>query len=240
MSVAKSILSLRNVQVAYGKAQALHDVSLEIGEGEVVALIGANGAGKTTTLRAISGLLKPSFGDIEFEGKPIAGKSPDAIVRAGIAQCPEERHVWPEMTVAENLELGAFLCRDRHEVDRRVGMVVHRFPRLRERFKQLAGTLSGGEQQMLAIGRALMSEPKLLLLDEPSLGLSPLMSEEVLSVIVELRGQGITIVLVEQNVHNALSVTDRVYVFETGRVVAHDTAAGLLGNPDLLKAYLGA
>jgi branched-chain amino acid transport system ATP-binding protein len=240
MSVAKSILSLRNVQVAYGKAQALHDVSLEIGEGEVVALIGANGAGKTTTLRAISGLLKPSFGDIEFEGKPIAGKSPDAIVRAGIAQCPEERHVWPEMTVAENLELGAFLCRDRHEVDRRVGMVVHRFPRLRERFKQLAGTLSGGEQQMLAIGRALMSEPKLLLLDEPSLGLSPLMSEEVLSVIVELRGQGITIVLVEQNVHNALSVADRAYVFETGRVVAHDTAAGLLGNPDLLKAYLGA
>jgi branched-chain amino acid transport system ATP-binding protein len=240
MSVAKSILSLRNVQVAYGKAQALHDVSLEIGEGEVVALIGANGAGKTTTLRAISGLLKPSFGDIEFEGKPIAGKSPDAIVRAGIAQCPEERHVWPEMTVAENLELGAFLCRDRHEVDRRVGMVVHRFPRLRERFKQLAGTLSGGEQQMLAIGRALMSEPKLLLLDEPSLGLSPLMSEEVLSVIVELRGQGITIVLVEQNVHNALSVADRAYVFETGRVAAHDTAAGLLGNPDLLKAYLGA
>jgi branched-chain amino acid transport system ATP-binding protein len=240
MSVAKSILSLRNVQVAYGKAQALHDVSLEIGEGEVVALIGANGAGKTTTLRAISGLLKPSFGDIEFEGKPIAGKSPDAIVRAGIAQCPEERHVWPEMTVAENLELGAFLCRDRHEVDRRVGMVVHRFPRLRERFKQLAGTLSGGEQQMLAIGRALMSEPKLLLLDEPSLGLSPLMSEEVLSVIVELRAQGITIVLVEQNVHNALSVADRAYVFETGRVVAHDTAAGLLGNPDLLKAYLGA
>jgi branched-chain amino acid transport system ATP-binding protein len=240
MSVAKSILSLRNVQVAYGKAQALHDVSLEIGEGEVVALIGANGAGKTTTLRAISGLLKPSFGDIEFEGKPIAGKSPDAMVRAGIAQCPEERHVWPEMTVAENLELGAFLCRDRHEVDRRVGMVVHRFPRLRERFKQLAGTLSGGEQQMLAIGRALMSEPKLLLLDEPSLGLSPLMSEEVLSVIVELRAQGITIVLVEQNVHNALSVADRAYVFETGRVVAHDTAAGLLGNPDLLKAYLGA
>jgi branched-chain amino acid transport system ATP-binding protein len=144
------------------------------------------------------------------------------------------------MTVAENLELGAFLCRDRHEVDRRLGMVVHRFPRLRERFKQLAGTLSGGEQQMLAIGRALMSEPNLLLLDEPSLGLSPLMSEEVLSVIVELRAQGITIVLVEQNVHNALSVADRAYVFETGRVVAHDTAAGLLGNPDLLKAYLGA
>jgi branched-chain amino acid transport system ATP-binding protein len=240
MNGARPILSLRNVQVAYGKAQALHDVSVQVGDGEVVALIGANGAGKTTTLRAISGLLKPSSGDIEFEGKPITGRSPDAIVRAGIAQCPEERHVWPEMTVAENLELGAFLCRDRHEVDRRVGMVVHRFSRLRERFKQIAGTLSGGEQQMLAIGRALMSEPKLLLLDEPSLGLSPRMSEEVLSVIVELRGQGITIMLVEQNVHNALSVADRAYVFETGRVVAHDTSAALLGNPDLLRAYLGA
>ena len=240
MNGARPILSLRNVQVAYGKAQALHDVSLHVGDGEVVALIGANGAGKTTTLRAISGLLKPSSGDIEFEGKPITGRSPDAIVRAGIAQCPEERHVWPEMTVAENLELGAFLCRDRHEVDRRVGMVVHRFPRLRERFKQIAGTLSGGEQQMLAIGRALMSEPKLLLLDEPSLGLSPRMSEEVLSVILELRSQGITVVLVEQNVHNALSVADRAYVFETGRVVANDTSAGLLGNKDLLKAYLGA
>jgi branched-chain amino acid transport system ATP-binding protein len=240
MNGEKPILSLRNVQVAYGKAQALHEVSLETGEGEVVALIGANGAGKTTTLRTISGLLKPSSGDIKFQGKPITGKSPDAIVRAGIAQCPEERHVWPEMTVAENLELGAFLCRDRHEVDRRVGTVVQRFPRLRERFKQLAGTLSGGEQQMLAIGRALMSEPKLLLLDEPSLGLSPRMAEEVLSVIVELRGQGITIMLVEQNVHNALSVADRAYVFETGRVVAHDTSAALLGNPDLLRAYLGA
>jgi branched-chain amino acid transport system ATP-binding protein len=240
MNGARPILSLRNVQVAYGKAQALHDVSLRVGDGEVVALIGANGAGKTTTLRAISGLLKPSSGDIEFEGKPITGRSPDAIVRAGIAQCPEERHVWSEMTVAENLELGAFLCRDRHEVDRRVGMVVHRFPRLRERFKQIAGTLSGGEQQMLAIGRALMSEPKLLLLDEPSLGLSPRMSEEVLSVIVELRSQGVTVVLVEQNVHNALSVADRAYVFETGRVVADDTSAGLLGNKDLLKAYLGA
>jgi branched-chain amino acid transport system ATP-binding protein len=240
MSSAKSILSLRNVQVAYGKAQALHDVSLEIADGEVVALIGANGAGKTTTLRTISGLLRPSSGDIEFEGKPIAGNSPDAIVRAGIAQCPEERHVWPEMTVAENLELGAFLCRDKHEVNRRVGIVVHRFPRLRERFKQLAGTLSGGEQQMLAIGRALMSEPKMLLLDEPSLGLSPRVSDEVLSVIVELRSQGITIVLVEQNVHNALSVADRAYVFQTGRVAAHDTSAALLGNPGLLKAYLGA
>ena len=240
MTSSTPILSVRNVRAAYGKATALHDVSLDVGEGEVVALIGANGAGKTTTLRAISGLMKLASGDILFRGRSIAGKSPDAIVREGIAQSPEERHVWPEMTVSENLELGAFLCRDRHEVDRRVGIVVHRFPRLRERFRQLAGTLSGGEQQMLAIGRALMSEPKLLLLDEPSLGLSPRMSEEVLTVIRELRDHGITILLVEQNVHNALSVADHAYVFETGRVVAHDTAAALLGNSDLLKAYLGA
>ena len=220
--------------------RALHDVSLEVCEGEVIALLGANGAGKTTTLRAISGLLKPSRGEIVFRGEPIGGKSPETIVRAGIAQSPEERHVWPEMTVAENLELGAFLCRDGREVDRRVGIVVHRFPRLRERFRQLAGTLSGGEQQMLAIGRALMSEPKLLLLDEPSLGLSPRMSEEVLSVITELRSHGITVLLVEQNVYNALSVADRAYVFETGRVVAQDSASTLLDNGDILKAYLGA
>ncbi len=239
MTRARSILSLRNVQVAYGKATALHDISLDVGEGEVVALLGANGAGKTTTLRTISGLLKPLAGEIEFQGKPIAGKGPETIVRGGIAQSPEERHVWPEMTVAENLELGAYLCRDRHEVDRRVGIVVHRFPRLRERFRQLAGTLSGGEQQMLAIGRALMSEPRLLLLDEPSLGLSPLMSQEVLSVVVELRSHGVTILLVEQNVHNALSVADYAYVFETGRIVAANTAASLRGDADLLKAYLG-
>lgn len=239
MTRPRSILSLRSVQVAYGKATALHDISLDVGEGEVVALLGANGAGKTTTLRTISGLLKPVAGEIEFQGKPIAGKGPETIVREGIAQSPEERHVWPEMTVAENLELGAYLCRDRHEVDRRVGIVVHRFPRLRERFRQLAGTLSGGEQQMLAIGRALMSEPRLLLLDEPSLGLSPLMSQEVLSVVVELRSHGVTILLVEQNVHNALSVADYAYVFETGRIVAANTAASLRGDGDLLKAYLG-
>jgi branched-chain amino acid transport system ATP-binding protein len=239
MTRPQSILSLRNVQVAYGKATALHDISLDVGEGEVVALLGANGAGKTTTLRTISGLLKPVAGELTFQGKSIAGKGPETIVREGIAQSPEERHVWPEMTVVENLELGAYLCRDRHEVDRRVGIVVHRFPRLRERFRQLAGTLSGGEQQMLAIGRALMSEPRLLLLDEPSLGLSPLMSQEVLSVVVELRSHGVTILLVEQNVHNALSVADYAYVFETGRIVAANTAASLRGDSDLLKAYLG-
>lgn len=239
MTRPQPVLSLRNLQVAYGKATALHDINLVVGQGEVVALLGANGAGKTTTLRTISGLLRPVAGEIVFQGKSIVGRGPEMIVREGIAQSPEERHVWPEMTVAENLELGAFLCRDRHEVDRRVGMVVHRFPRLRERFRQLAGTLSGGEQQMLAIGRALMSEPKLLLLDEPSLGLSPLMSQEVLSVVTDLRSHGITILLVEQNVHNALSVADYAYIFETGKIVAEDRAETLQGNRDILKAYLG-
>lgn len=233
-------LSLVGVRAAYGKAEALHDVSLAVAPGEVVALLGANGAGKTTTLRTISGLLKPTGGDILFHERSIRGRSPDDIVRMGIAHCPEERHVWPEMTVRENLQLGAYICKDRQQIEQRVEKVVERFPRLRERFSQLAGTLSGGEQQMLAIGRALMAEPKLLLLDEPSLGLSPRMSEEVLSVVVDLRNQGITIILVEQNVHNALSVADRAYVFETGRVVAEDTSAALLRNPDVLKAYLGA
>jgi branched-chain amino acid transport system ATP-binding protein len=236
----KQALSLIGVRVGYGKAEALHDISLAVAPGEVVALLGANGAGKSTTLRTISGLLKPTRGDILFHERSIRGRSPDDIIRMGIAHCPEERHVWPEMTVRENLQLGAYICKDRQEIEQRVEKVVHRFPRLRERFSQLAGTLSGGEQQMLAIGRALMAEPKLLLLDEPSLGLSPRMSEEVLSVVVDLRNQGITIVLVEQNVHNALSVADRAYVFETGRVVAEDTSAALLQSPGVLKAYLGA
>lgn len=239
MDSARPILSLAGLQVAYGKTRALHDISIDVRPGEVIALIGANGAGKSTTLRAISGLLKPTQGDILFEGQSIARRPPDEIVRRGLAHCPEERHVWPEMTVRENLTLGAYFCTDNNEVERRVGKVVASFPRLRERFSQLAGTLSGGEQQMLAIGRALMSNPKLLLLDEPSLGLSPVITSEVLRVISELREQGITIVIVEQNVHNALSVAQRAYVLETGRVVAEDTSASLLRNPGLLKAYLG-
>jgi branched-chain amino acid transport system ATP-binding protein len=234
------VLQLLGIKVAYGKVQALHGVELAVGEGEVVALLGANGAGKSTTLRAISGLLRPTAGDILFNGKSIAGWTPDAILRAGIAHCPEERHVWGEMSVDENLRLGAFLCSDRKEVDRRMDLAFERFPRLRERARQLAGTLSGGEQQMLAIARALMAEPKLLLLDEPSLGLSPKISDEVMGVIAELQGQGVTILLVEQNVHRALRVASRAYVLETGKVVASDTAEGLLGNREVLRAYLGA
>jgi branched-chain amino acid transport system ATP-binding protein len=233
------ILELRNLQVAYGKVRALHDVSLTVGAGEVVALLGANGAGKSTTLRAVSGLLRPQGGDILFKGKSIAGWRADAVLRAGIAHSPEERHVWPEMTVEENLRLGGYVCRDRKEIERRIGIVFHRFPRLKERMRQLAGTLSGGEQQMLAIGRALMSEPSLLLLDEPSLGLSPKMAEEVMGVIRELQGHGVTVLLVEQNVYSALSVASKAYVLETGRVVAHDSSEELLGNRELLRAYLG-
>jgi branched-chain amino acid transport system ATP-binding protein len=204
-----------------------------------VALLGANGAGKSTTLRTISGLLKPTGGDILFKGKSIVGWRADEVLRAGIAHCPEERHVWPEMTVEENLRLGGYVCRDRKEIDRRIGIVFHRFPRLKERMRQLAGTLSGGEQQMLAIGRALMSEPALLLLDEPSLGLSPKMAEEVMGVIRELQGHGVTVLLVEQNVYSALSVASKAYVLETGKVVAHDRSEDLLGNEDVLRAYLG-
>ena len=239
MTGTPPVLELRDVKAGYGKVQALHGISLQIRPGEVVALIGANGAGKSTTLRAISGLIAPTGGDILLDGSSIARRRPDLIVRSGIAHCPEERRVWPELSVQENLSLGAYICSDRAEVKRRTEMVLARFPRLRERGSQFAGTLSGGEQQMLAIGRALMSAPRILLLDEPSLGLSPLMMQEVLSVIRQLRDQGITIVLVEQNVHNALSVANRAYVFATGRIAAEDSAAGLLKNPDLLRAYLG-
>jgi branched-chain amino acid transport system ATP-binding protein len=237
---SKSLLSIEDIHVSYGKAQALHGISLNVARGEIIALIGANGAGKSTTLRAISGLLKPTSGKITWEGNSISGLAADRIVASGIAHCPEERHVWPEMTVRENLMLGAYLCKSKQEVEERVGMAFHRFPRLREREKQLAGTLSGGEQQMLAIGRALMSEPRLLLLDEPSLGLSPKMADEVFDVIREINGHGVTVMVVEQNIHNALSVASRAYVFETGRITAHDDSKSLLGNPDLLNAYLGA
>jgi branched-chain amino acid transport system ATP-binding protein len=240
MSAQRNILELRDVEVCYGKLRALNGINLRVREGEIVALLGANGAGKTTALRAISGLLAPTSGDILYCGKSIAKRRPDLIVRDGIAQSPEERHIWPELSVRENLSLGAYCCPDRALAGQRLESVLQRFPRLRERLSQLAGLLSGGEQQMLAIGRALMSGPKLLLLDEPSLGLSPLMSQEVLGALRELCQQGITILIVEQNVHSALSVASRAYVFETGRVVGEGRAADMLGNPDLLRAYLGA
>jgi branched-chain amino acid transport system ATP-binding protein len=233
------LLAIEDLYVAYGKTTALHGVSLRIERGETVALIGANGAGKSTTLRTISGLLAPARGSIRFKGRSIAGRRPDQVVRQGIAHCPEERHVWPAMSVAENLALGGFVCRERRELDRRIDAVYQRFPRLSERRQQLAGTLSGGEQQMLAIGRALMSAPELLLLDEPSLGLSPLITQEVIQVVRELNAQGVTILLVEQNVHNALSVATRAYVYDTGRITVTRPARELLDDHELLAAYLG-
>jgi branched-chain amino acid transport system ATP-binding protein len=234
-----TLLELAGVESAYGKLKALHGVSFSIARAEIVALLGANGAGKSTTLRVISGLMKASAGDVKFDGKPISNMRPDLILKMGIAHCPEERHVWPEMTVEENLRLGGYICTSKAELEQRLEKVVQPFARLRERYRQLSGTLSGGEQQMLAIARALMSSPRLLLLDEPSLGLAPRITQELLDIFRQLRDGGMTIVLVEQNVHNALSVASRAYVFETGRVVAEDTATALLGNPDLLRAYLG-
>jgi branched-chain amino acid transport system ATP-binding protein len=234
-----TLLELAGVESAYGKLKALHGVSFSVARAEIVALLGANGAGKSTTLRVISGLMKASAGDVKFDGKPISNMRPDLILKMGIAHCPEERHVWPEMTVEENLRLGGYICTSKAELEQRLEKVVQPFTRLRERYRQLSGTLSGGEQQMLAIARALMSSPRLLLLDEPSLGLAPRITQELLDIFRQLRDGGMTIVLVEQNVHNALSVASRAYVFETGRVVAEDTATALLGNPDLLRAYLG-
>jgi branched-chain amino acid transport system ATP-binding protein len=233
------LLSVDSIKVAYGKAEALHGVSLEVRRGEVIALIGANGAGKSTTLRAISGLLKPTAGRIHWKGAPITGLPAEKVIAAGIAHCPEERHVWAEMTVRENLMLGAYLATSNHEVERRLGIAFDRFARLRERERQLAGTLSGGEQQMLAIARALMSEPELLMLDEPSLGLSPKMADEVFEVVREINQNGVTVLVVEQNIYNALAVATRAYVFETGNVTAHNDSASLLADPDLLRTYLG-
>jgi len=235
----QTILAVDNVVAGYGNLVALHGVSLEVREKEVVALLGANGAGKSTTLRAISGLIRPSAGEIRWKGEKISGRPPEYILGKGLSHCPEERHVWPEMTVAENVELGGYLVKSKAELQRRKDIAFHRFPRLRERAGQLAGTLSGGEQQMLAIARALMSEPDLLILDEPSLGLSPKMAHEVFDVIREINAHGVSILVVEQNVHNALSVASRAYVLETGRVIAEKESQSLLNDPELLSAYLG-
>ncbi|MEO8836021.1 MAG: ABC transporter ATP-binding protein [Caldimonas sp.] len=239
-AVDAALLYVEDVRAAYGKAEALHGISLQVHAGEVVALIGANGAGKSTTLRAISGLLKPTAGRICWKGGVIGGLPAEKVIAAGIAHCPEERHVWPEMTVRENLLLGAYLATSKHEVERRISIAFHRFVRLKERERQLAGTLSGGEQQMLAIARALMSEPELLMLDEPSLGLSPKMADEVFDVVREINQHGVTVLLVEQNIYNALAVASRAYVFETGNIKAEDNSASLLANPELLRSYLGS
>jgi branched-chain amino acid transport system ATP-binding protein len=234
-----ALLEVDDIHTAYGTIEALKGISLEVREGEVVTLIGSNGAGKSTTLRSISGLTPPREGSIRFDGQEIGETPAQEIVRLGISQSPEGRKVFQRMTVRENLDLGAYLRRD-DAVDGDVDRVFDLFPRLKEREKQKAGTMSGGEQQMLAIGRALMAQPKLLLLDEPSMGLAPILVERIYETVAEINKQGTTILLVEQNANYALEVSNRAYVLETGTIALHDDADKLLDNPDVQKAYLGA
>ncbi|MBM3498311.1 MAG: ABC transporter ATP-binding protein [Armatimonadetes bacterium] len=233
------MLCLRDVDVHYGPIQALHGVSLEVAEGQVVTLIGANGAGKSTVLRLVSGLIRPTRGEVLFEGASLARVAAHDIVARGVSHVPEGRRVFAGLTVLENLEMGAYLVRGRAAIRAALDEVFELFPRLRERRGQRAGTLSGGEQQMLAIGRALMGRPRLLLLDEPSLGLAPNLVQSIFGVIAGIRQRGVTLLLVEQNAHMALRVADRGYVLETGRIVLHDTAERLAADPNVRAAYLG-
>ena len=234
------MLKLDGVVAGYDDVTCLHGVSLEVRRGEIVTLIGANGAGKSTTLKTVSGLLAPRAGIIEFDGQPIAGRSPDAIVALGLVQVPEGRRVFPELSVEENLRVGAYLVANRAKVRDMLADVYARFPRLAERRRQLAGTLSGGEQQMLAFGRAMMAQPKLLMLDEPSLGLAPRMVDEVMRSIHMFRESGVTIFLVEQNANLALRLADRAYVMETGQITMTGSGAQLLADARVRASYLGA
>jgi branched-chain amino acid transport system ATP-binding protein len=233
------VLRLEGVTVCYGKVPALRDVSLEVRAGELVTLIGANGAGKTTTLRAISGLIPLASGRILLDGVAIDGARPPQVLARGIAHCPEGRRVFPELTVRENLAMGAYQRHDRAQVLSDLQKMFERFPRLRERLGQVAGTLSGGEQQMLAIARALMSRPRMMLLDEPSLGLAPNLVEQIFSIIEEIRRDGTTVLLVEQNALAALEMCDRAYLLETGQMVQHGAGREMLENPHIRRAYLG-
>ena len=234
-----ALLELRGVDAAYGRIQALRGVSLDVGQGEVVALIGSNGAGKTTTLRTISGLMHPSAGMIRFNDREITRTGPDKIVELGICQSPEGRRLFPRMTVLDNLKMGAFTRNDKAGIASDMERVFTLFPRLRERRTQIAGTLSGGEQQMLAMGRALMARPKLLMLDEPSLGLAPILVETIFNIVREINAQGTPVLLVEQNAHKALEVAHRGYVLETGVIVQTGSGKELLESEEVQKAYLG-
>jgi branched-chain amino acid transport system ATP-binding protein len=233
------LLKLDNVKTYYGNIRALKGISLEVNEGEIVCLIGGNGAGKSTTLMTISGVLTPEEGEVLYQDRPIAGVRPDHIVQMGICQVPEGRMIFPLLTVTENLDLGAYLRKDGDGIKEDVERVFELFPILRERAKQAGGTLSGGEQQMLAIGRALMARPKLLLLDEPSLGLAPILVDTIFAIIRQINEQGTTILLVEQNAQLALQFSHRGYVIETGEIALADTSAALLNNEQVKKAYLG-
>ena len=233
------MLKVKDLNVSYGAIHAIHDVSLEVNAGEIVSLIGANGAGKTTTLHTITGLKKASSGSVELEGHNLLTTEPSKIVGLGMAHVPEGRRIFASMTVEENLEMGAFTIRDKSQILADIENVYKHFPRLRERYKQAGGTLSGGEQQMLAIGRAMMSRPKILLMDEPSMGLSPLLVGEIFEIIQELNRSGMTILLVEQNAKMALSIADRAYVLETGHVVMNGQAKDMLEDDQVRRAYLG-
>ena len=233
------MLRVEDINVYYGAIHAIKGISLEVNDGEIVALIGSNGAGKSTTLRTISGLMKPKTGRIMYDGEDITGVPAHKIVGKGLCQVPEGRHVFANQTVLENLELGAYLRTDKEGIAKDMEMVFEKFPRLLERKNQLSGTLSGGEQQMLAMARALMSRPKLLLLDEPSMGLAPLLIKEIFNIIKEINAGGTTVLLVEQNANMALSIADKAYVLETGRITLSGTAAELASSEEVRKAYLG-
>ena len=234
-----NILEIRDLVVNFGGIGAVGGISLDVEEGKIVTLIGANGAGKSTTLRTITGLVKASSGSIQWNGQELLGKSIDKIVSSGIAMSPEGRRVFPDLTVLENLKIGAYLRKDKAEIAKDIEWVYSLFPRLQERSWQLAGTLSGGEQQMLAVGRALMSRPKLLLLDEPSLGLAPLVVQDIFTIIREINRQGVTVLLIEQNANMALKIADLAYVLETGRITLSGSGAELLANEKVKEAYLG-
>lgn len=233
------MLTVKGLNVYYGAIHAVKDLDLEVADGQIVTLIGSNGAGKSTTMHTISCLLKPKTGSILYQGKEIVGVPAHKLVGEGLIQVPEGRHVFSNMSVMENLDMGAYLRKDAAGVQRDKDMVFEKFPRLKERVSQLAGTLSGGEQQMLAMGRALMSRPKLLLLDEPSMGLAPLLVKEIFSIIKDINSEGVTVLLVEQNANMALSIADKAYVLETGRIVLSGTAAELAASEAVQKAYLG-
>ena len=234
-----AMLEVRDLEVNYGSINAIKKISFDVNEGEVIALIGANGAGKTTTLHTITGLLKAKSGSVMFEGKELLKTPPHKIVEMGMAHVPEGRRIFQQLTVYKNLTLGAFTRKDKGAIDETLKMVYSKFPRLEERKKQVAGTLSGGEQQMLAMGRALMSKPKIVLMDEPSMGLSPLFVSEVFKIIAEIRAGGTTVLLVEQNAKKALEIADRAYVLETGKIVLSGDAKELMNNGSVKKAYLG-
>lgn len=234
------MLEVQNLNVHYGSIHAIKNISLEVNEGEIVSLIGANGAGKTTTLHTITGIKKATSGSINLYDKDLKAIEPHKIITLGMAHVPEGRHIFSQMTVEENLEMGAFWLKGKSNISQEIEKVYERFPRLKERYRQAAGTLSGGEQQMLAIGRAIMSKPKIMLMDEPSMGLSPLLVREIFNIIQELNRTGMTILLVEQNAKMALSIADRAYVLETGEIVMQGKAQDMLQDDNVRKAYLGA